>query len=376
MALIAEKAGVSKNAVSLALRGDPQIPPATRRRIEAIARKLGYERNPVIAQLMAELRKNHPAGYRRTLAILNANQDPRAFTEHPTIPVYVEGCRRRAAFHGYTLDEFWLHDPELNGERFNRILRARGIPGVLVVGLMKENALPGRFAATWAEQACVVTGVRTRNPTLSFCCCDHHALVVEAVEQALKLGYRRPALIVDEHIDRLVGGRFSAGMGTAQQVLPPRQRLPGFVQVESARHDRVLFDRWFRRHQPDVILTLYYFVQSWLKDLGVRAPADIGLIQLERRRNRPDWAGLDQHNDQTGEAAVDMLIGMLHSRETGVPEHPRATLIGASWVPGPTALRHENSDTTPAVGPAVAATQSASSSRQIGRTRRARTGLA
>lgn len=244
--------------------------------------------------------------------------------------------KRRAAFHGYKLDTFWLHDPELYGERLNRILKARGIRGVLIVGLMKENRLPERFAATWAEQACVVTGVRTRNPTLSFVCSDHHALVIEAVEQALRLGYRRPALVVDEHIDNLVEGRFSAGMWRAQCALPASRRVPGFYDVERSREDQTAFHVWRERHQPDVILSLYSYVHDWLIGAGLRVPDDMGFIQLERRASHAGWAGLDQHNDQTGEAAVDMLIGMLHNQEFGVPLHPRATLIGPTWIDGNT----------------------------------------
>lgn len=336
MTTIAEKAGVSKNTVSLALRQDPQIPPATRKRIARIAKSLGYTKNPVVAQLMTELRKAHPAGYRRTLALLNANQDATAFRKHPTVPVYVEGCRRRATFHGYKLDEFWLHDPELNGERLNRILRARGIRGVLVVGLMKENQLPARFASTWTNHACVITGVRTRNPTLPFCCVDHHALVLQAFEQARARGYSRPALVVDERIDRLVEGRFSSGMWVSQQSLPAKDRVPGFYAVEEARKDSSLFAVWLERHKPDILFTLYNVVKSWVEQSGLQVPDDIGVIQLERRRDTEEWAGMDQHNDLTGEAAIDMLVGMLHNNEVGLPAFPRATLISGSWVNGKT----------------------------------------
>lgn len=336
MSAIAAKVGLSKNTVSLALRGDPQIPAITRRRIEKVATTLGYVKNPVVAHLMTELRKAHPAGYRRTLALLNAHQDPAAFTKHPTIPVYVRGCKRRAESQGYRLDEFWLNDPELDGDRLNRIMRARGIRGVLVVGLMKANDLPESFASVWAQNACVVTGVRTRQPTLSFCCVDHHALVIEACNRALALGYERPALVVDEHIDRLVDGRFSAGMGVAQQALPARRRVPGFYQVEDARQNAALFRAWFEKHRPDVILTLYNVVQDWLKKFGVEVPRDVGLVQLERRRGNLDWAGMDQHNDLTGEAAVDMLVSMLNNNESGVPAFPRATLISGSWTDGKT----------------------------------------
>lgn len=339
MSTIAERAGVSKNTVSLALRHDPQIPAGTRERIEKIARELGYAKNPVVAQLMAELRKTHPAGYRRTFALLNANLDPEAFTRHPTVPTYVAGCRRRAALHGYGLDEFWLHDPALYGDRLNRVLRARGIRGLIVVGLMRENRLPSRFSVTWQRHAVVVTGVRTHEPTLTFACADHHALVGDALERARQLGYRRPALVLEETIDRLVGGRFSSGFWCGSRALPETDRLPGFYAVEAARADPARFASWFREYRPDVILTLHTVVREWLADLGVVAPRDVGLIQLERRRGCADWAGMEQHNDLTGEAAVDMLISLLHNEEVGLPAAPRATLIGASWSDGVTVRR-------------------------------------
>lgn len=337
MTTIAELAGVSKNTVSLALRHDSQIPHATRRRIEKIARDLGYAKNPVVSQLMAELRKAHPAGYQRTFALLNANLDPLAFTRHPTVPAYVAGCRRRAALHGYALDEFWLHDPGLYGESLNRILRARGIRGVIVVGLMRDNRLPQRFSGTWQNHAVVVTGVRTREPTLPFACVDHHAIVLEAMENARRLGYRRPALVLERAIDELVDGRFSAGFWLSQQPHAKRDRLPAFLDVEAARAEPALFHTWRERHRPDVLFTLHTVVREWIEAAGLSAPRDLGLVQLELRRGCEDWAGIDQHNNLTGEAAVDMLISQLHNDDIlGLPASPRATLIGGSWRGGGT----------------------------------------
>jgi LacI family transcriptional regulator len=336
MATLARELRVSKNTVSLALRHDPQIPLVTRDRVHALAQRLGYARNPVLSQLMSELRKSPVSRSRHTIALLNAHADRAALRTHPTIPVYLEGCRRRAASQGYSLDEFWLQDPALDGSGLTRILRARGIRGVIVVGLMEENRLPERFASTWERHACVVTGVRTHAPTLSFCCVDHHALVLQAVEKALALGYRRPALVIDDRIDQLVERRFSSGMFVGQQNLPPAQRILPFYEIEQARANPAVFYDWLEREKPDVVFTLYNVVRRWIEQRGLRVPADIGLIQLERRRDQSDWAGMDQHNDRTGEAAVDMVITLLHNNELGVPAFPRATLIGASWVPGKT----------------------------------------
>ena len=75
------------------------------------------------------------------------------------------------------------------------------------------------------------------------------------------------------------------------------------------------------------------------EEAGWRVPQDIGLIQLEWRKDHGDWAGMHQHNDEVGEAAVEMIIGMIHRNQIGVPEFPRATLIGSSWVDGKTVSR-------------------------------------
>lgn len=71
---VAREAGLTKSAVSLALRHDPRIPPATRRRVAACARRLGYRRNAVVAHLMSELRRGTEAGPRATVALLNLNE--------------------------------------------------------------------------------------------------------------------------------------------------------------------------------------------------------------------------------------------------------------------------------------------------------------
>lgn len=334
MSDIAKKANVSKNSVSLALRNDPQIPKATRDRIKAIAEELGYKTNPTVAHLMAQMRRS-PA-IKASLAILNANLDPQAFSRHRTVPTYVEGCRRRANQLGYSLDEFWLHDPNLDAPRLDKILRTRGIRGMLIVGLMNENRLPEKFLPIWNQYPCVVTGVRTRDPGLSFAATDQYVLALRAFENALRLGYQRPALVLDHVIDRLVEGRFTAGFLIAQQKLPQKQRLKPFYLVTEARQTPDLFVQWFKKEQPDVILTLYNVVKQWVEQMGMKVPQDVGLIQLELRKDSLSWAGMDQHNDITGEAAVEILIGLIHNNQAGVPDFPRATLIGSTWKDGAT----------------------------------------
>ena len=334
---VAKAAGVSKNTVSLALKGSPRISLATRERVAAIAREMGYQPNPTVAHLMAQLRRNRSHGFQATLAMINAHPTADAFRSHPTIPHYVRGCMRRAGELGYRLDEFWMHEPKLPASRWLSIFRARNIRGIVVVGMMQHNRLPPALAPLWNEYPAVVTGVRTREPALSFACSDHHALALEAFEKAVAMGYRRPAMVLDGVIDELTESRFTAGFLTGQShLVAPDCRTQPFYEVAAARRDLSVFSTWLERNRPDVVFTLYHEVARWLAELRVRVPDQIGLIQYEWRADHREWAGMDQRNDLVGEAALDMLISMVHHNERGAPENPRATMIGPHWVDGTT----------------------------------------
>ena len=337
---IAKVVGVSKNTVSLALKGSQRVSEATRKRVFEAASRMGYRLNPTVSHLMAQLRQSRSPGYRATLALINGNKDRDAFTEHPTIPYYVEGCRQRGRQLGYELDEFWMHEPEMPVSRWLSIFRTRNIRGIVVVGLMEENQLPENLAPLWNEYPAVVTGVRTRDPGLSFACTDHYALALEAFEKAIELGYRRPALVLDGVIDELTEGRFTAGFLTGQsRLLSAKEKTEPFFEVVAARRDLPLFAKWLDDNQPDVIFTLYHEVKRWLSKLGKEVPRDIGLIQYEWRVDHGEWAGMDQGNRLVGEAAMEMAISMIQHNERGVPEHPKATMIGCHWVDGATVRR-------------------------------------
>lgn len=336
MAEIAAIAGVSKNTVSLALRGDSQVTDKTRMRIEAIARRKGYRRNPLMAHLMAILRQEQPVNYRCNLALINGHKDPHAFTRHHSIPAFVEGCNRRAQVHGYRFDNFWLHDPELTAQRLDRIMRTRGIKGMIIHGLFQAHVLPERFDGLWDRFPAVVTGVRTTNPPLPFCCVDHHEAVLDSMENIRRLGYRRTGLMLSTRVDTLVDFRFSSAFMIAQEGMRPENRVPIYTDVDADLPQLNTLNDWMNRYKPDSILTIHTNTREWLEAIGYHAPDDIGLIHLERNRLSLDWAGIDQHNEAAGEAAVDLVSMLLQTGEFGSTVAPRATLIGGTWVNGST----------------------------------------
>jgi DNA-binding LacI/PurR family transcriptional regulator len=205
-----------------------------------------------------------------------------------------------------------------------------------VFGLFKQNWLPQEYDSIWRRYPVIVAGVRTQGPTLSFCSVDHHECVLEAVARVRAMGYRRPGLLLDGAIDRLVDGRFTAGFMTGVADLPPRGRVRPLNWPVKESGFLTRLQEWLERERPDVVLTIHNETRGWLERLGRRVPHDIGLAHLERNRTVAHWAGMEQHNDIAGECALDMLVTMLLNREPGVPVYARAMLVSATWADGST----------------------------------------
>jgi len=333
---IAKIVGYSSTTVSNAIRGRAVVTPETREKILRVAHELGYRPNPALTHVMADIRSGRRPEFVAKLALVNGHRDRDAFVTHPTIPTYLAGCRKRAEELGYSFDTFWLHDRNLNSRSWLRILDTRAIRGLVVVGLMDDSHLPPALAPIWEKIPAVATGVRTKDPTLPFAAVDHHQLALSAFERALALGYKRPALVLDTVIDRLVDGRIHAGFLIGQSQLPAHDRIPAFTDIAEARKDRQAFRRWLKRRKPDVVFTLYNEVFRWLQDAELRVPDDIGVIQLEWRASRQHIAGMDQNNDRVGELAVDMLVSLLRQNQTKIPADSWASLVSPVWRAGST----------------------------------------
>lgn len=333
MADVAKLVGVSKNTVSLALRNSPLISAKTKKKILAAANRLGYERNDTFSRFMSEIKMLGLRRYRETIALVNANENPDAFKSHPTIPTYVEGIRRAAEREGFAINEFWLFDPSLNSRSFERILRTRGIRGGVITGLMNNNRLPKKFCEIWKNFCFVITGVRTYEPTLNFAIADHFLIAYQATLQALRHGYKRPALVLDKTIDELIEGRFTGGFLRAQLSMPECDKIAPFFDVKEACKNRSIFEAWFKKNKPNAIICLYNSARLWVEEMGFKVPEEVALIQLERREGEPEWAGLNQRNDLAGEAAIGRLSQLLYSAPNCKAQREiTATLVSPEWV--------------------------------------------
>jgi LacI family transcriptional regulator len=328
---VADRAGVHRSTVALALRDHPRIPPETRARIRALAEKLGYRLNPLVAALMRS-RRNGDAVKHVTLAFVTNYPSRDGWRpEHHDRPDFFPGAVARGRDFGYRLEPFWLAEPGMTPARFCDILTARGIHGIIISRLP-----PGQHTLEllWERFSCVALGMTLRSPRLHHVTENHFDTAQQAMQQCVQRGYRRVGFaFTDANDSPRVGDRWLAAYLLHQRKCPARDRLPVCPGSPATQEQ---FTTWFERQQPDALLVNHAPpVLTWLRSLRRAVPRDVGLVELE---DHPDQGSSGVYYDpaKIGALAVEMLVGLMHRNEKGVPADQHEILLSGEWREGTT----------------------------------------
>lgn len=331
MQQIGQAAGVSKSAVSLALRNDPRIPEATRLRIQKIAQDMGYRRNPVVDSLMTQLRAGRQPTFQANLGLINCSplQD---LTKNHTFRRLREGVTRRAEDLGYGIEEFWLQQPDMRPQRLKQIVETRGIRGLILIAALSPDTIDRGYIDFWYDFACAVIGVTHLNNQLNCSSNDQYLTARRATEKVLEFGYKRPMLVVPPDDDTLLEDKFSAGFYSVTRRLAVEDQL-NVVPLNIADPGHALLA--IRQQKPDVVITNKSGLYNALQDDGVSLPKDLGLVHLDWHDSLANIAGMRQNNRVVGSAGVDLVVGQLQKNEFGSQEFPKVVQIESVWVDGP-----------------------------------------
>lgn len=323
---VAKAAGVHRTTVSLALRDNPRIPQATRDRIKNIARELGYRTNPLVSALMQVRRLGKPVKHASLAFVTNYPTRYGWKPENHDRPNFFPGAVARAEDFGYKLEHFWLAEPGMTNERFCDILSNRGING-LIIGRLPTGQ--HSLDLKWERFSCVALGMTLRNPVLHHVTENHFDTVMQTMERARERGYRRVGFLFSDRQDSpRVGERWLGAYLCQQARLSADERVPLCPGDPTTEAD---FRAWFKRHKPDALLVNNAgLLLQWLKRIGVSSPEDVGVVGLEQRREC-SLTGVHYDPAKIGALAVEMLIGLMHRNETGVPSVQHEVLLTGEW---------------------------------------------
>lgn len=328
MKTIAAKAGVSVMTVSLALRNDHRISPATRQRIQDIAQQLGYRSNPMIATLMTHIRASRPVTYQANLAFL-AENIKRVLANHVFRSAY-EGVIKRAEELGFLVDVFSLDDVGLRRGHLAKVLETRNIQGIILAPLRKAGSLEGLEGSRWSATALGNSVLSPRFHRVT----HHQAHGIQLViDRLMEKGYRRIGLAIEEENDEKVDRSWSSGMAGHHLRIPARQRVP----VLLCPLDSPSLAQWLKKHRPDVVIG-HEGLYMALKRLGLKVPEDVAFASLSVVGGRhANFAGLNQNWPMVGAAAVESVVAQIYRNERGAPECPKTIMLEGFWVDGATA---------------------------------------
>ena len=316
---IARAARVSVMTVSYALRGSPEVSQAEGARLRQLAAAMGYRPDPLLSHLMNYLRSGKTVRGAGNLAVL---ADLRAeFVERQ-----IAGARARASQLGYTLDRI---DPRTLGEKrgaLTRILRARGISGVLLAG----RSTPADCTALldWSQFATVAMTYSIIEPRLNRVVTHHFDNAMRTFTTLAERGFRRIGLAMTPDMEIRANHSYAAAFGHFTQIrgLKP---IPTLLLTEG--HSRAIA-RWFERQRPDALIVANagWFQGAIVPALGEDAVRDVAVATLDTERNNP-IAGMDQLYETIGHHAVDSVVGQIHRNERGLPSARVVVLIEGRW---------------------------------------------
>lgn len=334
---IAEKAGITRMAVSLALRGRSGVSEKTRAHVMEIAREMGYTPDPEISKLLSRIRSRVPPESRSCLALLTSGPSPGEWKKYVTEQRYVEGALARAREYGYRVEEFWMNKPGISPSRLTSILWNRGIEGIIIAPI--QGKLNGKNARTidldFDQFSLVEISETVEWPNLDRSMHDQYTSMLKCLLELDKLGYARPGLVLDQALDMRVNGRWTAAFLRHRESRHVKLPLPLIIP----RMDQVVFNRWLEKNEPDVIISVDHFGSTMLRKRGIRVPADMGYVSLDIEgdsEKEPGLSGIDQNSRMVGATAVDLLIGSIHRGQRGITTHPVRTAVEGTWVNGST----------------------------------------
>jgi DNA-binding LacI/PurR family transcriptional regulator len=332
---VAAKAGVSVSTASRCLSGAPNVAQATQARVRAAAESLQYHHNPLVNQVMRAARLGLTQQHLGMLAYVTPCEDAQEWRTTPTLSQNWQAACARAASLGFGVADFPLHAPGMTEKRLGEILRARGISGILLAAFPNE---PFEFSLPWKDFAVVLVGHVIETPRLDCVVSDHTEAILTCARVLAQRGYRRIGLAIELYQDHITDRRWTLGHAGLSAMVDKLTAIPPLVPKTI---DEEVFLSWVDQHKVDCVVTLSTFrnrpneMEKWLSRPGRKRP-HVGLVSLDVTAIHPDWAGIEQHSDEIGKAAVDLLLGKLRASEKGIPAVPRTLQVHGQWREGRT----------------------------------------
>ncbi len=338
---VADATGVSKATVCRALRGRGRISQATRDKIQAAAKRLGYVPDPALSALTRYRwgdRVSARANYKIALVAVNPPKDSRPIFANSR---HLGGVLARTTELNLMIEEH-IMDAATSPPALARMLHARGTDGIIfyISGPVYAWDFP------WDKFACVTLGFDSEAHRLHAVTSDWFSAVNQSVARAVSAGKKRIGFASFFRGNPSIDGRTHAAMLLERERLakmfgtqPPIHLYPadGNLKKDIYRIEGAGFLKWFEKHRPDVVIDGNTFGYWWLRDADYKLPRDVGYISLNADPSTSrDPSGIFHLRELQGRMAVDFLFSLIQMNERGMSPRPMRLTCDCTWNEGTT----------------------------------------
>ena len=322
---VAAAAKVCVMTVSLALRDNPRISTPTRDRIKRLASELGYHPDPELSRLMNHLRASRTARGKIGVALVDFYPTAR-FAENIYNAKVRLGAERRAEELGFSITTMHAADYDQSLPHLLKVIRTRGLEGAVLLPSVVPMELD--TSALWKGISVITTSKSILAPRFHCVVPNQFGNTMRLLETLERAGNRRIGAVFDEMFDERTGHNFTAAVNWK-----PRERVTLIVPQQATETERAeLVARWLVEQRPDAVFAQSDAVITAIPRLrGVQPALNFQVISLGLH-NSAGFSYLDECADLVGCGAIDLLAGMMYYHETGIPAHPRTTLIDGKLV--------------------------------------------
>lgn len=313
--------------VSRMLRFPHMVAPKTQERIQSALDQLGYTPDPFVSVYTTRLRTSRPSHSSACIGLIHTFHKDIHYVKNFFYTHLLQGSRATAHSLGYELIPIPIKELKENATTSTRILRSRGILGLIVSPMDRPKA--SLLTIDWEPFAAVSLGYSLFSPRLHRVCTDHTRSMLLAIEKLRKKGYRRIGCCLLKKTDLRMNHLWQGAFHTQTMHFPSPQQIPCFIGTKSHTH---LFLNWVRRWKPDAIIGSSTFFYHLLLKAGYKIPEALEFVALAIHET-PDVPvpGLMAQPDELGTAAVELLVSQFHHAQYGIPPHPKTLLVETTW---------------------------------------------
>lgn len=312
---VAREAGVGVATVSRALNNRYGVKPATKERIEEIARRLGYTINPLVASLAGK-----GFGDMKQLGI--------AILTRCRINPGIQSLLNEAKAHNCFVEHYDTFQWQDAGH-LSRVLHSRGFAAIIVHRVMESPDYFQNF--DWRHFVAVRTDPAFLYPPLPLVRSLDTSALWTGLNKIQEKGFRRIGIILpDWRSERIEIVRlFGMALAFQDMRLCKADHIPPLpLGFSDAEENRAKIENWVNDQEPEVILAQYPFY-SQLLEMKARGGPPFALIGRENPA-----AGMRPvaSSDKELFALIDRLI---RSRSFGLLPNPMDVIIHSVWHDGP-----------------------------------------